>query len=368
MYFLFTASYRMAWNAGTMLKYIEPNQSGLFDMAIRLEELHEMGDPLARLDEVIDWTLFEPVLDRIPKVEPKGPGGRPPFPYLIMFKAMVIQNLYQLSDEQLQFQMTDRLSFKRFLGFTHADKSPDEKTFWAFREMLTSHELIGPLFDVFHAALEAKGMFARKGQMVDATFVEVPRQRNSREDNARIKAGELPDGWQEQPQKARQKDVDARWTKKNGERYYGYKNHVKVDSRSKLIEDFTVTPASVHDSNALEEIIAEGDPTTYVDSAYTGVRCEKIFSAKKVAAKPIERAYRNKPLNGSQKRNNRARSRIRVRVEHVFATMRMCMRSAWNRCIGLTRNRATIAMTNLVYNMVRFEQIERLGLKNWRVA
>jgi IS5 family transposase len=196
----------------------------------------------------------------------------------------------------------------------------------------------------------------------------VARQRNSREDNATIKAGEVPEGWKDQPQKARQKDVDARWTKKNGARFYGYKNHVKVDSRSKLIEDFTVTSASVHDSHALEELIAEGDPTTYVDSAYTGARCEQIFTERRVEAKPIERAYRNKPLNGSQRRNNRARSKIRVRVEHVFATMRMCMRSAWNRCIGLSRNRAMISLTNLVYNMVRFEQIERLGLKNWRAA
>ena len=86
-----------------------------------------------------------------------------------------------------------------------------------------------------------------------------------------------------------------------------------------------------------------------------------------MAAKPIERACRNKPLNGSQKRN-RARSKIRVRVEHVFATLRMGMRSAWNRCLGLSRNRAMISMTNLVYNMVRFEQSERLGLKNWRAA
>ena len=129
-----------------------------------------------------------------------------------------------------------------------------------------------------------------------------------------------------------------------------------------------MTDASVHDSNALEELIAEGDPTTYVDSAYTGPRCEEIFAERKVPAKPIERAYRNKPLNGSQQRNNRARSKIRVRVEHVFATMRMSLRSAWNRCIGMGRNRAMIGMTNLVYNLVRFEQIERLGLKNWRAA
>lgn len=327
-----------------------------------------MGDPLARLDEVVDWNLFEPVFARIPKEEPKGAGGRPPFAPQLMFKALIIQSLYQIGDLQLQFQITDRLSFKRFLGLSDADKSPDEKTFWAFRETLQRHDLFKPLFDLFHGSLEAKGMFARKGQMVDATFVEVPRQRNSREDNATIKAGKVPPRWEEQPAKARQKDVDARWTCKNHERRYGYKNHVKVDSRSKLIEDYTVTSASVHDSQVLEELIAEGNPVTYADSAYTGERCEKVFSDRKVAFKPIERAYKNKPLNGNQQRSNRARSKVRVRVEHVFATMRMCMRRGWNRCIGLARNRAAIALTNLVYNMVRFEQIERLGLKNWRVA
>ena len=100
-----------------------------------------MGDPLARLDEVVDWTLFEPVFERIPKAEPKGLGGRPAFCPLMMFKAIIIANLYQLSDQQLQFQTTDRLSFKRFLGLTAADKSPDEKTFWASREKLTPQQL-----------------------------------------------------------------------------------------------------------------------------------------------------------------------------------------------------------------------------------
>ena len=191
-----------------------------------------MGDPLARLDEVVDWTLFEPVFARIPKAEPKGLGGRPAFRPLMMFKAIVSANLDQLSDQQLEFQTTDRLSCKRFLGLTDADQSPDEKTFWAFRETLTTHDLVEPLFAIFHAALEAQGMFARKGQMVEATFVEVARQRNAREENAQIKAGEVPEAWRDQPEKARQKDVDARWTMKNGQRYYGYKNHVKVDRKS----------------------------------------------------------------------------------------------------------------------------------------
>ena len=373
-----------------MGKYVRANESGLFDKVQRLEELQAMGDPLSRLDGVIDrkaalplaqigdplsrldgvidWRVFEPVFARIPRAEPRGPGGRPGCPPLMMFKAIVLASLSQLSDQQLEFQPTDRLSFKRFLGLSAADAAPEEKTFWAFREMLTTHELVGPLFAIFHAALEAKGMFARKGQMVAATFVEVPRQRNTREEKAKIKAGEVPAGWEEQPQKARQKDVDARWTRKNDERHCGYKNHVKVDSRRKLIEDDTVTPASVPDSQVLAELIAEGDPTTSVDSAYTGEKCEKIFLDRKVGATPSERGYRNKPRNGSPPRSNRARSRVRARVEQVFATMRMSLRRAWPRCLGLRRNRAAIALTNLVYNMVRFAQIARLGLKNWRVA
>jgi transposase, IS5 family len=358
----------MGWDGGTMSQYLRPNEGGLFDKGMRLEELPAMGAPPARLDEVMDWSLFAAVFERIPKAEPKGLGGRPAFAPAMMFKALGIANLYPPGDAQLEFQVTGRLSCKRFPGLTDADRSPDEKTFWAFRETLTRNALIEPLCTLFHEALEARGMFARQGQMVEATLVEVARQRNSREDNATIQAGGVPEGWKEQPPKARQKDVDARWTRKNGERYHGCKNHGKVDGRSQLIEDFTVTAAAVHDSQALAELIAEGAPATYVDSAYTGERCEKLFAERKVTAKPIERACRNKPLNGSQQRSNRARSKIRVRVEHVFATMRMSMRSAWNRCIGLGRNRAAIALTSLVYNMVRFGQIERLGLRNWRAA
>jgi len=105
-----------------------------------------------------------------------------------------------------------------------------------------------------------------------------------------------------------------------------------------------------------------------VDSAYTGQACEAIFESLGVAAKPIERAYRNRPLNGRQRRSNRARSRIRGRVEHVLATMKMSLRATWNRWVGMRRNQAAIGLLNLVYNMVRYEQIERLELRHWRTA
>ena len=146
----------------------------------RLDELCALGDPLARLDQVIDWEVFVPVLEQIPRPAPKGPGGRPAYPPWLMFKALVIQSLYHLSDAQLEFQILDRLSFKRFLGLTDADPAPDEKTFWAFRQTLVRHGLVDQLFAIFYQVLDDQGLFARQGQIIDATLVEVPRPRRAR--------------------------------------------------------------------------------------------------------------------------------------------------------------------------------------------
>jgi IS5 family transposase len=281
---------------------VRPNEPGRFDWEDRLAELQALGDPLQRLDEVVDWGLFEPVRAQLPIAQPKGPGGRPAFPPLMMFKALIIAHLYHLSDAQMEFQITGRHSFKRFLGLSAADRAPDEKTLWAFREQLTRHGLLNRAFAAFGDALAAEGLLARQGQIIDATFVEVPRQRNTRAENAQIKAGQTPADWAAEPAKARQKDVDARWAKRGEERHYGYKNHVNVESKSTLITAFTVTDAAVHDSDALEALVAPGDPVTYVDSAYVGPRWEAVFARNGVESKVIERPFRNRPLTAGQKR------------------------------------------------------------------
>ena len=262
-----------------MPHYINANEPGLFDVEERLEELHALGDPLRRLDDVIDWAVFDPVLAQLPKAEPKGPGGRPGFRPLMMFKVLVIAHLYNLSDEQMEFQITDRHSFKRFLGLSCADSAPDQKTIWAFREQLIRLSLLDQAFAAFRDALAGGGMLARQGQIIDATFVEVPRQRNSRQENAEIKAGATPEAWAEHPAKARQKDVDARWAKKGEERHYGYKNHVKVDTESQLIETFTVTDAAVHDSNALETLLTAGVPRAMWTAPMRGLAARKRSNA-----------------------------------------------------------------------------------------
>src|ERR1700677_4507656 len=213
---------------------------GFFDEDFRLEKLSKLGDPLERLSKGIDFELFRPVLLDKLHVEPKDKGGRKPYDYLLMFKIVILQRYYNLSDDQSEYQICDRLSFMRFLKLTIADDVPDSKTIWHFRERLVDLDIIDKLFDLFKGKLEALGLIIHEGTIVDASFVEVPRQRNSREENKQIKDGEVPKEWKDNENKLEQKDVDARWTKKNGVSFYGYKNHAKCDEKSKLITSYCI--------------------------------------------------------------------------------------------------------------------------------
>jgi transposase, IS5 family len=343
-------------------RYIEPGERGIFDAHVRLDQVSAMGDPLAALETVMDWSIFSAVLDTLERPEAKGPGGRPSYPPLLMFKVLVIQSLYGLSDEQTQYQILDRRSFHRFLGLIEADRVPDQNTIRLFREKLTAQGIFEKLFNGFNRRLLEKGFITRRGQIIDASFVEVPRQRNTRDENESIKKGEMPEGWEEDRKRLSHKDLDAKWVKKNHDTYYGYKDHVAVDLESKLIIRGEVTDASVHDSQMLDALTREGDPATWVDSGYAGKPCEDIFTRKNIESKTCEKGARNRPLTNRQRRSNRVKARKRARVEHVFAFMTGSMCAMYRRCIGLARNRGSILLGNLVYNMSRVEQIVRLSL------
>jgi IS5 family transposase len=230
-----------------------------------------------------------------------------------------------------------------------------------FREQLIEKEVIEGLFTIFNETLDAAGVFANEGKMVDASFVEVPRQRNTREENKHIKeTGTAPEKWKGKPHKFCQKDIDARWTKKNYATYYGYKNHVKADVKTKLIEKYIVTDASVHDSQTTEELLTERDEGQpfYADSAYTGEEQEKVYRKKKVINKVIEKGYRNNPLTDEQKASNKEKSRTRARVEHLFGFVENSMNGSFVRTIGLARAEAKIGMMNLTYNICRCVQLK----------
>jgi len=348
-----------------MPRYKASQAAGFFDASDRIEQLRRMKDPVLRLQEAVDWELFRSTLEVLVAIVPKGPGGQRPFDPLMMFKALVLGRLHNLSDEALERQIRKDLSFMSFLGLTLADRVPDEKTLWEFRQRIGAEAGFRQLFGRFNEHLRSQGMFTKEGRIIDATFVEVPKQRNTREENAQIKAGKVPAAWQEQPHKLAQKDTDARWTKKNHVSYYGYKNHVKSDAGSKLIEDFSVTAAQEHDSQQFDTLVAESDGTTWADSAYSGGPCEQVLAAKGVTGQICEKGTRGHPLTEEQKASNRQKSKVRSRGEHPFAFMTCSMGGLIARCIGLVRNTWAIALTNLVYNLARYEQIMRLKLDTW---
>ena len=215
--------------------------------------------------------------------------------------------------------------------------------------------ILDTIFYRFVEQLEGKGIITRSGSIVDATFVDVPRQRNTKEENKEIKEGKTPGEWEkeENRHKKAQKDVDARWVTKNKERHYGYKNHVKIDKKSKIITKYSVTSAEVHDSQELKNLIEKKkDRRLYGDSAYTGEEVQKCIP-KKILNRIHEKGYRNRPLTKAQKRNNTARSRIRARIEHVFGRMNQ-YGGIFIRSIGITRAEIQIGLLNFTYNITRY--------------
>lgn len=322
----------------------------------RLERLSALGDSLPRLNQVIDWEIFRPTLRQALRTAPQSHGGRPPYDVVLMFKILILQRLYNLSDDQTEYQINDRMSFMRFLGLTLEDRIPDAKTIWLFRDSLTKAKIIAPLFNLFQERLEQTGLISRTGSIVDATFVEAPRQRNTPEENKQIKAGRSPEEWEKPDKKNKkaQKDTDARWSKKGGVTFYGYKDHVKIDAASKLIIAYTTTDARVHDSQMLPELVDERDKLLYADSAYAGKTIEEQLP-ETLELRILERARRGHPLSEDQKKANKAKSKVRVRIEHVFGQMTVLFHGLTLRCIGMSRAAFNIALTNLAYSMRRYE-------------
>jgi len=232
---------------------------------------------------------------------------------------------------------------------------------WRFREDLQELGLMESLFHRFVSQLEAEGYQARSGQIVDATIVRAPIQRNSREDNRRIKDGEVPQDWSEA--KRPQKDVQARWTKKHGKSHYGYKNHINVDAEHKLMRDYAVTPANVHDSRVFDALLDpdNADPEVWADSAYRSEETEAALAQAGYVSHIQEKGQAGTPLSDEQHRHNRQRSRIRARVEPVFGFQENSLGGKRVRTLGLARARMKIGLMNLAYNLCRYVHLCRRG-------
>jgi len=320
-------------------------------------------DPLERLDAVIDWEVFRPILERIDAKQRKSAAGHKPTCRVLMFKLLSLQRLHNLSVERLQFQVTDQLSFMSFFGLELSGDVPDARTVWAFREALKTHNMVDALFERLHQALADLGAELKSGQIIDAAFVPVPIQRFGPEAGALIKQDAVPIDWGKTPAKLAQKDIDARWTKKGRQKHYGDKNHLNIDRATKLIAAHATTPAHVHDSQVLDTVLRpeeQGGKEVWADSAYHSDDQEHSLASGQYESQIPERAYRNKPLADAQERSNTEKSRVRARLEHAFAAMENDMGGIFLRTIGAASVKVGVGLMKLTYNLKRIETQIRL--------
>lgn len=333
-------------------------QRGFWDDQKRVAKLQEKKPVLKRLADSIPWESFRPLLDKGYAHERKGNAGRKRIDPLILFKMLVLQQLFNLCDQELEFQVNDRRSFEEFVGLGVMNSIPDATTVAFFRDRLLKAGVIEELFEMFESYLRSQGLQARGGQIIDATLVPVPKQRNTREENEEIKAGRLPEGWDKNPDRLRQKDLDARWVKKNDINYYGYKNNICIDVDHGFIRRYAVTPANIHDSQMLPRLLDPENEHDFVwaDSAYSGECFADLLSLGGFESLIHEKGARNHPLSDEAKKMNRVKSAIRACVEHVFGCMTMSMGGKLTRKIGLERTEVWWGLKNLTFNFLRYLQ------------
>ena len=271
---------------------------------------------------------------------------------------LVLHQLFNLSDEEVEFQVNNRRSFEEFVSLGVMNNIPDATTVAFFRERLRKAAVIEELFEMHEGYLRDQGLEARGGQIIDATLVHVPKQRNTQEENKDIKADRLSDGWDENPNRLQQRDLDARWLKKNEINHYGYKNSICIDTEHGFIRRFIVKPGNIHDSQMLPMLLDPENHDDYVwaDSAYAGECFEDLLSIGGFESRIHAKGSRNHPFSEAAKERNSVRSSIHACVEHVFGSMTTSMGGKLTRKIGLERNEAWWALQNLTFNFLRYLQ------------
>lgn len=352
-------------------------QRGFFSLSEHLDRISQDGDPLEVLDATVDFEYFRGWLVDGLGYSDGAKGGRPAFDPVSMFKALILQAQHNLSDKRMEFMIRDRLSWMRFLGFNLGGPTPDENTIRLFRNKLTETGTLKRVMKAFDWQLHKKGYIPMSGQIVDASLVPAPKQRNTEPEKEAVKAGKTArEIWPDEPNKAAQKDVDARWTLKVGGkiRYrpngtplpqiatptFGYKSHISIDRRYGFIRGQTVTSAAAPDGRQLKHVINTENTSSEVwaDSAYRSKSNEKWLAGKMLVSRIHRKKPTGKPMPKATARANAKKSSIRARVEHVFAHQKNRY-GLFIRTIGLKRAEAKLTLANLAYNMDRLIFHER---------
>jgi transposase, IS5 family len=355
-------------------------QAGFWDVEHRLRQLSERGDPLEKLAATVDFEIFRVDLGAALGARDRSKGGRPSFDAVLKFRMLVLQAMHGLSLAQTEFLVADRLSWMRFCGLGPGDGVPDANTLWDFRETLIATGALEALFARLDRAITEAGYLPMAGQIVDASLVAAPRQRNTEAEKTRIKAGEKAgDIWPDQPAKARQKDTDARWTMKYSKAKptvddrplidiaipaFGYKSHISIDRCHGVIRRAKVTDAAAHDGARLREGLIDPNNTAsgvWADSAYRSAENERFLAGIGKISRIHRRKPKGKPMPKRTARANAKKSAVRAHVEHPFAHQKGPM-GLVIRTIGIARATATVTLANMAYNMKRWCWLDRRSL------
>lgn len=312
-----------------LLMYSNTEAPTFADLSLRKSKSTRTDTLLERVNNIIDFSFMK---DWHAKLHPSN-RGRPPFDTGVMFRVILMQQLFGLSDSQAEEDIYDRQSYQRFLGITSDTDIPDETTICKFRKLLVEHKLDEAFFMEIQQQLEEHGVKICRGKIVDATIMETPKGRKQK------------DG-------GNTRDIDAGFTKKNGRGYHGYKGHIATDTKGKFIEERATSSASPHDSQFFDELVNDSDQAAFADSAYINTERKQKYRKEGKLYGIVERATRNHPLTASQKKRNKKLSTVRCRVEHPFAEMKKRMKF-WLRYRGQRKNEWQFTMVCAAYNLKR---------------
>ena len=369
-------------------------QAGLFGLSDQLKRLSDCGDPLETMGRVVDFEVFRPALEKALAYGDGAKGGRPPYDPVAMFKVLILAAQNTVSDARMEFLIRDRLSWLRFLGFDLGAVTPDENTIRLFREKLTRAGAIDALFSAFDRCLRERGYLPMGGQIVDATLVAAPKQRNTAAEKDAIKAGKsAAEIWPGQPAKAAQKDTDARWTLKFAKGRalpggkpgidiaipsFGYKSSIAICRRHGFIRRGKVTDGARFDGRMLRDVVTNDNTASDVwakpakvpamrsivgkqaegDTAYRSRSNEAWLRSIGRVSRIHRKKPKGRPMPARTARANATKSTVRARVEHVFARQKDQM-ALFIRTVGIARAEAKITLANLAYNIDRLIFHER---------
>lgn len=302
---------------------------------------------LQEIGNFVNWNKIIKVVEIIDK-SVSSLGGRPRKPMLWMLKMLFIQNMYNLSDPELEDQMIDRLSFQEFVGINFNNEIPDFTTLWRFKESLLEHQILDKIFDLILEQLDREGLILKRGTLVDATIIKSKNRPLSNK-----KREELIESKREGKRTSSQLDIEARSIEKNGKKYYGYKGHIGVDDGSKIIRKRCYTSANVHDSQAEDNLYSGDELYKFGDRAYSNTGNKKEARSSGVFYGILDKAKRNHPLSNRQKKRNKQYSKVRAKVEHPLAYIKSKLKYRIAMATNLARNKLKFDMCVIIYNITR---------------